>query len=149
MSQDRWQEVKTKVEGLGLKLKLHLEQEAHEDDPDSETAEQTHAAIEEMGAKLQDAVNSLGNAAKDPAIRADLKDLGVLLRDAMNETFSTVGAEVGGILKKTKGEMAAEQAEDHDAAVGESEAGSGEAGGGNGGGGDDSDGDDGGGEEVA
>ncbi len=111
MSQDRWQEVKTKVEGLGLKLKLHLEQEADEHGPDGEATGQAQAAIEEMGAKLQDAVNSLGNAAKDPAIRSDLKDLGELLRDAMNETFSTVGAEVGGILKKTKGEMAAESGE--------------------------------------
>ncbi len=110
MSQDRWQDVKAKVEGLGLKLKLHLEQE-HEDEGSEEGTEgQTQAAIEEIGAKLQDAVNSLGNAAKDPAIRADLKDLGVLLRDAMNETFSTVGTEVGGLLKKTKGEVgAAEQ----------------------------------------
>lgn len=109
MSQDRWQDVKTKVEGLGLKLKLHLEQEADEDGAEGDAAGQAQAAIEEMGAKLQDAVNSLGNAAKDPAIRSDLKDLGVLLRDAMNETFSTVGAEVGGILKKTKGDMAAGQ----------------------------------------
>jgi len=108
VSQDRWQDVKAKVEGLGLKLKLHLEQEADGDGTEGESSGEAHAAIEEMGAKLQDAVNSLGNAAKDPAIRADLKDLGVLLRDAMNETFSTVGAEVGGILKKTKGEVAAE-----------------------------------------
>ncbi len=110
MSQDRWQEVKAKVEGLGLKLKLHLEQENQEIDVDGE-AGQTQAAIEEMGAKLQDAVNSLGNAAKDPAIRADLRDLGELLRDAMNETISTVGSEMGDILKKTKGEMAADQVE--------------------------------------
>lgn len=117
MSQDRWQEVRAKVEGLGLKLKLHLEQEADEEGhEEGGTSSQTQAAIEEMGAKLQDAVNSLGNAAKDPAIRADLKDLGVLLRDAMNETFSTVGAEVGGILRKTKGEMAAEHDAPDDAA---------------------------------
>lgn len=135
MSQDRWQEVKTKVEGLGLKLKLHLEQEADEGDPESEAAGQAQAAIEEVGAKLQDAVNSLGNAAKDPAIRADLKDLGVLLRDAMNETFSAVGTEVGGIIRKTKGEMAAEQTQDHDAAVGDGDPG-GDAGGGGEGDGD-------------
>ena len=110
MSQDRWQEVKDKVEGLGLKLKLHLEQEHEEDGGDAagDGVKQAQAAIEEMGAKLQDAVNSMGNAAKDPAIRSDLRDLGELLRDAMNETFSAVGAEVGGILKKTKGDMAAQ-----------------------------------------
>ena len=105
MSHDRWQEVKDKVEGLGLKLKLHLDQE-HDETDDTRTAGDTRAAIEEMSTKLQEALNGFGNAAKDPAIRADMKDLGELLRDAMNETFSTVGAEVGGILKKTKGEMA-------------------------------------------
>ncbi|MDH3294062.1 MAG: hypothetical protein OER95_07045 [Acidimicrobiia bacterium] len=105
MSQDRWQEVKDKVEGLGLKLKLHLEQEHEESEADTARRD-ARAALEEMGAKLQDAVDSLGNAAKDPAIRSDVKDLGLLLRDVMNETLSTVGAGVGELLKKTKGEMA-------------------------------------------
>ena len=109
MAQDRGQEVKSKVEGLGLKLKLHLEQENDEADGSSEPGE-TKAALEEMGAKLQEALTSFGNAAKDPAIRADMKDLGVLLRDAMTETFTAVGAEVEGVLKKTKGEKAAEEA---------------------------------------
>ncbi len=115
MADDRWQEVKSKVEGLGLKLKLHLEQE-HEAAGEgvNSAVNDAKAALEEMGAKLQDAIDSLGNAAKDPAIRADVKDLGSLLRDAMNETLSTVGDEVNQILKKTKGEMTdvAEAAED-------------------------------------
>ena len=108
MSQDRWQEVKSRVEGLGLKLKLHLEQEHEADEDGDSSLNDAKAALEEMGTKLQDAFDSLGNAAKDPAIRADVKDLGLLLRDALNETFSTVGAEVGQIIKKTKGEMSTE-----------------------------------------
>ena len=108
MSQDRWQEVKAKVEGLGLKLKLHLEQEQVDGEATSESLNDAKAALEEMGTKLQDAVDSLGNAAKDPAIREDVRDLGMLLRDAMNETFSAVGAEVGQVLRKTKGEVASE-----------------------------------------
>jgi len=112
-SQERWQDVRDKVEGLGLKLKLHLEQEQDEADTSAAPGETT-AAIEEMGAKLQDAFNSLGNAAKDPAIRADMKDLGALLKDAMTETFAAVGAEVEGIIKKTKAEKAAEDAAGED-----------------------------------
>jgi len=109
MSQDRWEEVKSQVEGLGLKLKLHLEQEHEAADDDGATSHSdAKAALEEMGTKLQDAFDSLGNAAKDPAIRADVKELGILLRDAMNETLSTVGAEVGQIINKTKGEMSTE-----------------------------------------
>ncbi len=99
MAQDDWKEVKSKMEGLGLKLKLHLEQENDESD-DTATPGETKAAIEELGQKLQDAFASFSDAAKDPAVRTDLKDIGALLREAMINTFGEVGAEVGENLKK-------------------------------------------------
>lgn len=104
MAQDVWQEIRDKVEGLGLKLKLHLEQEADEDDAEAQPGD-TRAALEEMGDKLQDALNSFGNAAKDPAVRADMKDIGVLLRDAITASVSNVAGEAERVLKKTKGEV--------------------------------------------
>ncbi|MGB5756500.1 MAG: hypothetical protein WBM50_06270 [Acidimicrobiales bacterium] len=99
MAQDDWKEVKSKMEGLGLKLKLHLEQEEDESD-DSAKPGETKAAIEDLGDKLQDAFASFSHAAQDPAVRTDLKEIGVLLRDAMINTFGEVGAQVGGSLKK-------------------------------------------------
>ena len=99
MAQDDWKEVKSKMEGLGLKLKLHLEQEEDDSDNSAKPGE-TKAAIEELGDKLQDAFASFSHAAKDPAVRTDLKEIGVLLRDAMVNTFGEVGAEVGESLKK-------------------------------------------------
>jgi len=102
MAQDSWKEVRSKVEGLGLKLKLHLEQEADEADSES-TPGDTKRAIEELGEKLQEAFASFGHAAKDPAVRSDMKDIGALLKDAMMETFSNVSAEVGDTLKKAGG----------------------------------------------
>ena len=118
MSQDTWKDVKSKVEGLGLKLKLHLEQEEDEADETARPGE-TRAAFEELGDKIQEAFSSFGNAAKDPAVRSDVKEIGLLLKDALQETFANVGAEVGDKMKsaadkmgQTKGQRAAESAAD-------------------------------------
>lgn len=92
MAQDRWKDVRSKVEGLGLKLKLHLEQE--DDDADEREAGSTRKAFEDLGDRLEDAFEAFGNAAKDPAVRTDVKELGLLLKDAIQETLSGVGAEV-------------------------------------------------------
>jgi hypothetical protein len=92
MSQDQWKDVRSKVEGLGLKLKLHLEQE--DDDANERQPGSTRKAFEDLGDRLEDAFEAFGNAAKDPAVRADVKELGVLLKDAIQESLSGVGAEV-------------------------------------------------------
>ncbi len=93
MSQDRWTDVRSRVEGLGLKLKLHLQQEA--DDDDDREPGSTRAAFDDLGDRLEDAFEAFGNAAKDPAGRADVREIGLLLKDALQETLSGVGAEVG------------------------------------------------------
>lgn len=99
--QDAWREVASKAEALGLKLKLHLEQEQ---DSDSErVAGDTKAMVDEMSQKLTDAFDSLGNAAKDPAVHEDVKDIGATLREALLSTFSTVGAEVNTRAKRDDG----------------------------------------------
>jgi hypothetical protein len=91
--QDSWKDVADKAESLGLKLKLHLEQEQDSDDEERSTGE-TKAMVDELGRKLTDAFDSVGNAAKDPAVHEDVKDIGRLVRDALVTTFNTVGAEV-------------------------------------------------------
>ncbi len=89
MSQDQWADVKSKVEGLGLKLKLHLQQEVDEDDEREPGS--TRAAMEDLGERLEDAFEAFGNAARDPAVQADIKEIGLLLRDALNDTMSQAG----------------------------------------------------------
>ncbi len=91
--QDSWKEVAGKAEALGLKLKLHLEQELDDDQPER-SAGDTKALVDELGRKLNDAFDSFGNAAKDPAVHEDVKDVGRLFRDALVTTFNAVGAEV-------------------------------------------------------
>lgn len=97
-AQDAWKEVASKAESLGLKLKLHLEQE--QDAASDREVGDTKAMVDELGQKLTDAFDSLGNAAKDPAVHADVKDIGNTLRDALMSTFSAVGAEVNARAKR-------------------------------------------------
>lgn len=100
-AQDAWKEVASKAESLGLKLKLHLEQE--QDEASDREAGDTKAMVDELGQKLTDAFDSLGNAAKDPAVHSDVKDIGNTLRDALMSTFSAVGAEVNSRTKRSDG----------------------------------------------
>lgn len=111
-AQESWKDVASKVEALGLKLKLHLEQEQDES-TDAEPGD-TKAAVEDLGSRLQDAFESFGNAAKDPAVQTDVKDIGTLLKDALMNTFNSVGADIGDVLRKAEkaGESAADSMSD-------------------------------------
>ncbi len=101
MDQDRWIDVKSKVEGLGLKLKLHLQQE--DDEAGEREPGSTKAAFDDLGERLEDAFEAFGNAAKDPAVRADVREIGLMLKDAMRDTMSGVGAEVGDRFRQAGG----------------------------------------------
>jgi len=93
---DSWRDVAAKAEAIGLKLRLHLEQEeqAGTEPPADAPAGGTRAAIDELGTKLKDAIEAFGAAAKDPAVRSDVADMGSLLKDALVTTFSAVGADL-------------------------------------------------------
>jgi H2-forming N5,N10-methylenetetrahydromethanopterin dehydrogenase-like enzyme len=114
---DSWREVASRAEALGLKLRLHLEQEERAADasttegvpgPDggpesgasgTEPTSSTRAAIDDLASKLKDAFESFGAAAKDPAVRSDVTDIGTLLKDALVTTFTAVGADVSEAVK--------------------------------------------------
>jgi hypothetical protein len=105
---ESWREVAAKAEALGMKLKMHLEQEdkmhlEQEDNVSGERSGSTRAAIEDLGNRLRDAFDSFGTAAKDPAVRADVSDIGVLLKDALLTTFTTVSADVGEVVRDVTG----------------------------------------------
>ena len=102
--QDSWKEVASKAEALGLKLKLHLEQE--QDEASEREPGDTKAMIDDLGQRLSDAFEGVGNAAKDPAVHEDVKDIGKVLKDALLSTFNAVGAEVQ---SRTQGSGAADE----------------------------------------
>lgn len=113
--QDSWKEVAGKAEALGLKLKLHLEQEQEEGH--DRTPGDTKAMIDDLSKKLSDAFDSFGNAAKDPAVHADVKEVGTLLKDALVTTFTKVGDEVssrtGAAHSKSRGSDSGSSAADN------------------------------------
>lgn len=98
-TQEKWRDVIGKMEGLGLKLKLHLEQEKDETNEDAKPGD-TKAVLDDLGNRLQEAFAGVGNAAKDQAVKADMKDIGITIKEAMMHTFSTVGAQVEDVVKK-------------------------------------------------
>lgn len=107
MAHEDWNEIKSRVEGLGLKLKLHVKQETGDlddriDETESESTGKTRADIEELGEKLQDAFNGFGNASKDPSVRADVKEIGAMLKAAMVDTINDVSSDVGDTIKKKR-----------------------------------------------
>ena len=98
-ARDAWKNVGEQVEALGLKLKLHLKQEkdaavASRDEGD------TRNAFEDLSGKVTDAFDSFGNAAKDDAVLADVREIAELIKQALIDTFQAVGAEVGDLIEQ-------------------------------------------------
>ncbi len=80
-----WNEVGDRLGALALKLKLH----AHEELSEERKAEAT-SAVERFGATLQGAIDALGEAARDPAVKEDAKAAGAALSTAVNATVDDV-----------------------------------------------------------
>ena len=94
--QDSWRQLKARTEDLGSKLKSHIDAESTQEPTESpeQGGERIKEAFDELGQKLQDAFDAFGNAARDPEVRTDVKDIGGLLRDALNTTFTKAGANL-------------------------------------------------------
>jgi len=90
-SQEAWKALGSRVEALGLKLKLHFEQESGEG---REAATTIKESLEKVGDALEHVFESVGAAADDDALKADAKEAGRLLVDAVNATFSEAGEEL-------------------------------------------------------
>ncbi len=89
-----WDDVGAKLSGLGLKLKLHAEQAAGEE------RESVSEAVRALAASIDKAFDALRGAAKDPAIKDDVKSVGSALSTAVTETLSGVGNELRKTLKR-------------------------------------------------
>lgn len=88
-TESSWDEFGNKLNGLGLKLKLHLEQ-ASDEDGDDEIAD----ALRKLASSVEDAFEGLRNAATDPAIKADVRDVGATFARAVSKTFADLGQDV-------------------------------------------------------
>jgi hypothetical protein len=79
---NRWSEVGERLEALALKLKLHFEQTGRN--------EANAEAFEKLRNSVNEAFEAAGNAVRDDAVRADVKEAGRLFVDAVSVTFAKV-----------------------------------------------------------
>ena len=88
---DAWTDVADRLSALGLKVKLHAEEELS--DPDREVTDacgRVRSAVEEIA-------DALGDASRDPAVRADVRAVADALATAVTET---VGAARSGLERR-------------------------------------------------
>ena len=89
-SAEQWKEVGAKLEAIGLKLKLHYEQEHGERDAVAEPKD----AVTRLADAVDDAFDALGNAATDDAVKADVRDAGQALSNALAASFAEVSSSL-------------------------------------------------------
>jgi hypothetical protein len=76
----RWSEVGERLEALALKLKLHFEQTGRTE----EDAEPLHKIKD----SVTDAFEAAGNAVRDDAVKADVRETGRLFLDALSASLA-------------------------------------------------------------
>jgi hypothetical protein len=82
---NEWDEVGQQLHGLGEKLKTHFQQTGPNQWPD---------ALSKLGAAVEDLFKSASNAVQDEAVRADVRDVGRHLADAVSTTLGTAGTNI-------------------------------------------------------
>jgi hypothetical protein len=87
-----WHEAGERFSSLGGKLKLHYEQQRGQE-ADQAKAE-VREALGKLTGALEDAFEAIGTAARDDAVKSDVKQVGQSLVTALGATFSQVSAEV-------------------------------------------------------
>jgi hypothetical protein len=104
MSSEHWRAVGDAVESLGQKLKTHFEQtkETPEAEPaageasgsgtsggsgSSGATDALRKAVDELGETLERSFDALRAAAKDDAIRTDLREVATKLKEAVTESL--------------------------------------------------------------
>jgi hypothetical protein len=91
---DGWANLSERLEALALKLKLHLEQTG--------ATEAMPQAFGELRERMEDAFTAAGNAVKDDAVRADVREVGRLLADAVSMSLAKVSDDVRDALERRR-----------------------------------------------
>jgi Flp pilus assembly pilin Flp len=87
-----WHDTSERFSSLGTKLKLHYEQQRGADAEESKA--EVRDALKRLSGALEDAFEAIGTAARDDAVKTDVKQVGQSLVTALGATFSEVSAEV-------------------------------------------------------
>lgn len=92
-----WEQVGDHLSGLGQKMKHHLEQELSDDD-----GEQVVSALKKLGDAIEETVEAIGNAAKDPAVKEDVKNFGRSFVAALSVTAEDASGRVRDVVDRQK-----------------------------------------------
>ncbi len=105
-----WEEVGSLFSSLGLKLKEHFAQAASSGNEggggersDAAATDAMRDAIRKLGAGLDDAVEAVSGAAKDPAISDDVRKVGQSVVQAFQTTFADVSDDLRHAFSRTRG----------------------------------------------
>ncbi|MFN0280746.1 MAG: hypothetical protein ACKVZ6_02105 [Kineosporiaceae bacterium] len=105
-----WNEAGGKLQGLGASLKQHYAQQRGDDA--GQTREQVSDAFKKVGEALQGAIDAVGAAAKDPAVKEEAKQASKSVTEALSVTFSEISEDVKKAFDKRKGEAKREDGEE-------------------------------------
>jgi hypothetical protein len=81
----RWAELGTQLDALALKLKLHYEQAGGDGVP---------RALRELPDSVREAFTAAGSAVHDDAVRADVRNVGVMIAEAVADGLSAVSTDL-------------------------------------------------------
>jgi len=87
-----WHDTSEQLTALGSRLGAHYEKQRAAEGEQARA--QTDEAIKRLGNSIQDAFDAVGAAAKDEAVRQDVKTVGRSLITALDVTFREVSGEV-------------------------------------------------------
>jgi len=77
---ERWSELGQRFEALALKLKLHFEQTGR--------ADESADPLQKIRDSVTDAFEASGNAVRDDAVKADVRETGRLFLDALSASLA-------------------------------------------------------------
>jgi hypothetical protein len=83
---NHWHELGERLDAVALKLKMHREQSAAGEAPE---------AVGQLSLAFAETFDAAGNALRDEAVRADVREAGRIFVDAVATTFAALRAEVG------------------------------------------------------
>jgi hypothetical protein len=103
-SKQAWMKVGLHFAAVGDKLRGHAQAVGEEVKSGGEADQAAVVdALNTLGKAMNQAVSSIGNAAKDPGVRDGLTDALNSMGEAMNVTFGDVGDKVGDKVKDVFG----------------------------------------------
>jgi len=108
-----WKDTGERFAALGSSLKAHFDAERA---AGAAPADDLGEAARRFGAAIQDAVEALGSAANDPAVKDEVRRVGSSLVEALGATFAEVSRDLKGMAERQGGTWSSADrpnAEDH------------------------------------